>query len=293
MQNMRATHNNRISHFLPALAEADVGARPPRKLSKSDEQLFKDFRSGDQSAISELERRFERPLRALIRCRLANSEAVDDVAQETWIKVIRNASRFDGDKKFSSWLFSIAANAAVDCNRRESRHLNVLSLDMRGSQAQGGEGEGSFAALIPASTADPAEIAMIREARQAVRVSFSALGPLQQRYLRGRFVDQIPFRDLDPSALASGTVKSRYNNSLRRMREEFIDRSFPDKSISQIADIISRHGQTVEPQILRASYLRFVEKRPWESIAEQLHIGEKRAKSLARKGREIMQLDSD
>jgi RNA polymerase sigma factor (sigma-70 family) len=82
-----------------------------------DEGLIVRVAGGDEAALSELLRRYERPLSRFLH-RNTGGRDVEDLYQETWLRVVRNADRFDVRKRFSTWLFQIALNLCRDWHRR-------------------------------------------------------------------------------------------------------------------------------------------------------------------------------
>jgi RNA polymerase sigma-70 factor (ECF subfamily) len=83
-----------------------------------DEDLVAAVAAGDEPALEELCRRYERPLyQFLYRHTLGRD--VEDLFQETWLRVVRAAPRFDRSRRFSTWLFQIAVNLCRDWRRRE------------------------------------------------------------------------------------------------------------------------------------------------------------------------------
>jgi len=83
----------------------------------TDEELVSHVGHGDESALRELLRRYERPLSHFIHRSTAGRD-VEDLYQETWLRVVRHATRFDRTKRFSTWLFQIAVNLCRDWHRR-------------------------------------------------------------------------------------------------------------------------------------------------------------------------------
>lgn len=83
----------------------------------TDEELIAAVAAGDDGALAALYRRWERPLHAFLG-RYAGGCDVDDLVQETWIRVVRGAIRFDPRRRASTWLFQIALNLARDRHRR-------------------------------------------------------------------------------------------------------------------------------------------------------------------------------
>src|SRR5512143_3008593 len=83
----------------------------------SDEELVSRLVNGDELALRELLRRYERPLSHFIY-RHTGGRDVEDLYQETWLRVVRQAGRFDPARRFSTWLFQIAVNLCRDWHRR-------------------------------------------------------------------------------------------------------------------------------------------------------------------------------
>ncbi len=83
----------------------------------TDEELVGQLVLGDEPALRELLRRYERPLSHFIS-RYTSGRDVDDLYQETWMRVVRHAARFDQTRRFSTWLFQIAVNLCRDWHRR-------------------------------------------------------------------------------------------------------------------------------------------------------------------------------
>jgi len=91
----------------------------------TDEALVSDVARGDETALRELLRRYERPLAHFI-FRHTGGRDVEDVYQETWLRVVRHAQRFDPAKRFSTWLFQIALNLCRDWHRRAAADADSL-----------------------------------------------------------------------------------------------------------------------------------------------------------------------
>ncbi len=85
----------------------------------SDEDLVARLVRGDERALAGLLARWDRPLHAFITRHTGGDERdVEDLRQETWLRVVRAADRFDPGRRFSTWLFQIALNLCRDRARR-------------------------------------------------------------------------------------------------------------------------------------------------------------------------------
>jgi RNA polymerase sigma-70 factor, ECF subfamily len=103
-----------------------------------DEQDARDIArlvGGHEAALNDLmERHAEKLFHYLIRS-LQNQDDAADLAQETFVKVYQNCSKFDPSQKFTTWLYAIASNLVRDRYRWRSRHPQV-SLDAENEQTE-------------------------------------------------------------------------------------------------------------------------------------------------------------
>ena len=121
------------------------------------------LQSGHAAALDDLMARHAAPVFHFLCRMLGNEEDANDLAQETFVRVFKSADQFRADQKFSTWLFTIAANLARNHFRWRSRHPNI-SLD-----AENPETEQSIGATLPANALSPKESALAAERAAAVR----------------------------------------------------------------------------------------------------------------------------
>ena len=86
-------------------------------VDERDEELMVRVARGDGAALATLVGRWQEPLHRLLWRQTGGRDA-DDLFQETWLRVVRAADRFDPSRRFSTWLFQIALNLARDWQRR-------------------------------------------------------------------------------------------------------------------------------------------------------------------------------
>jgi RNA polymerase sigma-70 factor (ECF subfamily) len=87
-----------------------------------DSEIVRRIQSGDAAAFDELMRRYKRPVLNFVFRMLGNAHDADDVAQDVFVRVYRNLDTYRPGTKFSTWLFALARNAAIDRIRWRSRH---------------------------------------------------------------------------------------------------------------------------------------------------------------------------
>jgi RNA polymerase sigma-70 factor (ECF subfamily) len=97
-------------------------------VAEDDDQLVESARAGDQQALDDLLRRHQDRIHAVCRRLVGNDADALDATQEALISVVRGLPRFDGRSSFSTWVYRIATNAALDELRRRKRRP-VVSLD--------------------------------------------------------------------------------------------------------------------------------------------------------------------
>ena len=98
-------------------------------LSLSDEDLMGQVAEDDERAFPELVRRYQGRVTNLVSRVLNDRECADDLAQEVFVRVFVHRRNYRRGSKFSTWLFTIAANLAKNEIRRRVRRRNWFSLD--------------------------------------------------------------------------------------------------------------------------------------------------------------------
>lgn len=98
----------------------------------SDARLVEESKRGNREAFGELVRRYERRLVRVIGRFLDDPDQIDDLAQETFLRVFERLEQFDPARRFSPWLFRIGVNLTLDYHRRRKRRIwGMLFSDRR------------------------------------------------------------------------------------------------------------------------------------------------------------------
>jgi RNA polymerase sigma-70 factor (ECF subfamily) len=134
-----------------------------------DQADMEQLRAGHEAALNDLMGRHAAGVFHFL-CRLTGNEAdANDLAQETFVRVFKSRQSFRPGEKFSTWLFTIAANLARNHFRWRSRHASV-SLD-----AENPETEQTLGGTMPANGPTPNEAALTGERAAAVRAAVQQL----------------------------------------------------------------------------------------------------------------------
>jgi RNA polymerase sigma factor (sigma-70 family) len=91
----------------------------------SDEAFLARFALGDAAAFGTLYERYELPLWRYVLRHARDRSAAEEIAQEVWFAVVREAVRFRPDGRFRPWLFTIARNRVIDRARTAHPHASL------------------------------------------------------------------------------------------------------------------------------------------------------------------------
>jgi len=146
--------------------DVQASAQPADARDRADMERLA---AGHDAALNDLMERHATPVFHFLCRMVGNEDDANDLAQETFVRVFRARMSFRIDEKFSTWLFTIAANLARNHFRWRSRHPNV-SLE-----AETGEMEQTLGSTLPANEQAPNEQALTAERAAAVRVAVRKL----------------------------------------------------------------------------------------------------------------------
>ena len=161
--------------------------------------LISRARGGDREAFGELVEQYRDNVYRLAYRMCGNTYDADEAAQEAFVAAWRALPNFRGDAKFSTWLYRLTTNAAIDVMRREKRHQTV------------GDGE----MIEVADDADsPQETVERTEQQEAVQEALSTLSEEYREVLLLRYMEELDYAEIaEVLQLPSGTVKSRINRA--------------------------------------------------------------------------------
>jgi RNA polymerase sigma-70 factor, ECF subfamily len=182
-----------------------------------DADVVRLAQQGRELAFRELVRRYERPVFSLVFRMVRDREMAEDLAQDAFVKVLNHIDKYSPEFKFSSWLFKIANNVAIDHLRK--RRLDTISMD--------GSPHASTASEVEATTLNlesEQENALdeleAKELGTAIERAIAKLRPeyracIMLRHVEGRAYEEIA-ATLD---LPLGTVKTYIHRARHELRK--------------------------------------------------------------------------
>jgi RNA polymerase sigma-70 factor (ECF subfamily) len=202
-----------VSTSLPSALAGAQGA--------SDAEVMLRVKAGDQPAFDYLVQKYRRPLVSFMYRMARNAAVAEDLAQEVFLRVYRSRESYEASAKFTTWLYRIATNLAVN-HARDTRHERpevVVSLD------EPDEATGMTMDLADGEIT--AEQAMLRRERlMGIRRKIEALPERQRLAVVMHKYQQMDYRQiaevLQLSESATKSLLFRAYETLREQLKEFI-----------------------------------------------------------------------
>jgi RNA polymerase sigma-70 factor (ECF subfamily) len=189
-----------------------------------DADLVADALDGSQEAFRELLERYQRPVFGLIQRMVRDPSLAEDLAQEVFVKAFRALSTFDRRRKFSSWLFKIAHNTAIDQIRR--RQPRTVPLESQAAD------EPDLVAVLPDEASEsPIEALERRDLIRAVEAAINRLRPDYREIVILRFKQGLSYEEIaEVTDLPLGTVKTHLFRARKAMARELMRRGWEAKT---------------------------------------------------------------
>jgi len=186
--------------------------------SLTDGELIETAIRGGEDSFEELVRRYQRPITGYIYRMLNNYDASLDVTQEVFIKVYNSLERYSSEYKFSTWLYRIAHNAAIDYMRRNS--VNQQSIETENA-------DGTYQLQIESAQPNPEQERERSELRTEIETVVKCLPQVYRELILLRHAQDLSYDEIaEITNLPLGTVKNRLFRAREMMREIFVERGF-------------------------------------------------------------------
>lgn len=181
-------------------------------MDKSDEQLVSDYLKGDEVSLEFLIQRYLKPIYSFAYRYVGGGQDAEDVTQEVFVKVWRHIKRFDQNKSFKTWIFSITKNTAIDFLKKKK------AIPFSEFEKEDGEN------VLIETLADPSPLPQeLLERAGMARILDSAMEKLSPKYrmvLFLRYNDHFNFREIAESlGEPIHTITSRHRRALIKLKE--------------------------------------------------------------------------
>jgi RNA polymerase sigma-70 factor (ECF subfamily) len=186
----------------------------------TDQQVVELARKGRETAYRELIGRYQRPVFSLIYRLVRDREKAEDLSQDTFIKVLNAIGRYDPSFKFSSWIFKIAHNTALDHLRKKEPE----TLSIEGSPHARTDAEIEASTITPESgDENPEQYTASKEMGAVIEQAIGRLRPEYRTAIMLCHVEGRPYEEIAQIMdVPLGTVKTyihRARNELKKQLE--------------------------------------------------------------------------
>ncbi len=176
-----------------------------------DAHLVARWQDGDAGAFEALVIRHQGPVYRLLRRMLGSREEAEDVAQEAFLSLHRHGHRFRGDARFSTFVYRVAANAALNrrrsLGRRRARERQLASYQAAGTDLQ-------------SAPRDPEDAASGAEVQVEVQRALLELPPDLRIASILYDIEGVPYAEVARVlGIPEGTVKSRIHRARKALRD--------------------------------------------------------------------------
>ncbi len=182
----------------------------------NDRDLVASAVTGLEGGFEELVRRYQRPISAYVYRMVGDYETALDLTQEIFIKIYNSLSRYRPEFKFSTWIYKIAHNAAIDHLRRSSgRERSLVS----GNEAD------SYELPIESEGLTPEQQTEREERRVEIEQVVRSLPTAYRELIVLRHSQDLTYEEIvEVTGLPLGTVKNRLFRARDLMRQQFLNR---------------------------------------------------------------------
>jgi RNA polymerase sigma-70 factor (ECF subfamily) len=174
--------------------------------------IARGLRERDMELLADLVGRSQRRLVRYLLYLVGRRDHAEDLAQETWIRVLQRGSQYDGRQRFELWLFAIARNLAIDYLRKKGKAVQTASLPDDRDE------------ILLVSSTGPSPFEAAARSEDAIRLAgqLQTLSPLYREALLLRFQEELSLAEIAQVLGAPvTTVTSRIYRGLAALRSAF------------------------------------------------------------------------
>ena len=181
-----------------------------------DVELVQTAVAGREASFEELVSRYQRPIAAYVYRMVGDYDSALDLTQEVFIKVYNSLSRYRSEFKFSTWIYKIAHNAAIDHLRRHAVREHALTGSVDGDRAE---------VAIESRRLTPEQESERRERCSEIESVVQLLQPSYRELIVLRHSHDLSYDEIaEVTGLPLGTVKNRLFRAREAMRDLLLER---------------------------------------------------------------------
>jgi RNA polymerase sigma-70 factor (ECF subfamily) len=181
----------------------------PSWSAAADGELVQSALAGRESSFEELVRRYQRPIAAYVYRMVGDYDAALDLTQDVFIRVYNSLARYRSEFKFSTWIYKIAHNAAIDHLRRSAAREQALT-----------DGTGEERAEVVERRLSPEQESERNERCSEIEMVVQSLPHAYRELIVLRHSNDLSYDEIaEVTGLPLGTVKNRLFRARESMRD--------------------------------------------------------------------------
>jgi RNA polymerase sigma-70 factor, ECF subfamily len=201
------------SHSVSGTTSQDSEIQNNAQTRADDSVLIKMLQEGNQDAFVTLMRQYKEPITNFVYRFLGNYDDAVDVAQETFIRLYRYSSSYDGSVKFNTWLYTIASNLAKTELSKYWRKNSVAFSKLNTAEEDDVVMEVADESYMPDARVDSSVIS------QNVQSALMKISPSYREMIVLRDIQQLSYEEIATITNSEiGTVKSRINRGRNQLQ---------------------------------------------------------------------------
>jgi RNA polymerase sigma-70 factor (ECF subfamily) len=172
--------------------------------AKEDFELIQSALNGSSQAYEKILGRYKDSVFFMLLKMVHNRDDAEDITIETFGKVFNRLDKYKSDYAFSTWLYRIATNNAIDFIRK--KRIETLSIH----SPMNDENDKDFSHNIPSESPDPEEVYIKKQRADNLRITLSKLNVKYRTLIEKRYFEELSYEEISNEMnLPIGTVKAQ------------------------------------------------------------------------------------
>jgi RNA polymerase sigma-70 factor (ECF subfamily) len=196
----------------------------PHAATGTDNDLVREFIAGNDSAFTQLVTKYKDALTNYLNVMVGDYDIAVDLSQEAFLRVYKNIGRYSNIYQFSTWIYRIATNLAIDEMRYRKRRGQVFYRNVWGSRQANGEEGTEFE--ISDARRSPRDEMLRKESGQVLGHAIRSLPEKYRTAFVMKEIQELPYETIARALKCSpGTIKSRLHRArelLQRKLERYL-----------------------------------------------------------------------
>ncbi len=187
---------------------------------EEDLKLIRKVKSGDESAFEAIVKKYKKTLQFTVQNIVKDEKVAEDITLETFMKVFTNIQNYNEEYSFSTWLFTIATNLAIDYTRTK-KHIRFKTHDTDSDSNQ----IGIYIETIENKAVESPEASLINENQKKILLKLmNKLRPDYKKIIELRFFEEMSYKEIaEELGINISMVKTKLHRAKKQLKNIFKD----------------------------------------------------------------------